>query len=186
MKTLSVSRRRFRKGAGVLAGAHLAGATLPCSVLGLPGQARPSADYTLHIKNSPIEIAPSRIISAITCNGQFPGLFSVSRKDGRSPSTSSTTLVFRSSIGTVRRFPSMRTDRPKKALRLFPRMASDGFNSCQRHLVSAFITLIIARVAIWPLDNTAEIEVSQPVETVRPRESRLALSFLVPARPAAR
>jgi len=32
-----------------------------------------SADYTLHIKNSPVEIAPNRIISATTYNGQFPG-----------------------------------------------------------------------------------------------------------------
>lgn len=31
------------------------------------------ADYTIHIKNSPIEIAPNRIISATTYNGQFPG-----------------------------------------------------------------------------------------------------------------
>src|SRR5205085_11278659 len=32
-----------------------------------------TADYTLRIKTSPIEIAPKRIISAITYNGQFPG-----------------------------------------------------------------------------------------------------------------
>lgn len=32
-----------------------------------------NADYTLHIKDSPIEIAPKRIISATTYNGQFPG-----------------------------------------------------------------------------------------------------------------
>ena len=37
-------------------------------------QSEPSvADYTLHIKESPIEIAPKRIISAATYNGQFPG-----------------------------------------------------------------------------------------------------------------
>jgi FtsP/CotA-like multicopper oxidase with cupredoxin domain len=30
-------------------------------------------DYTLHIKNAPIEIARKRILSAITYNGQFPG-----------------------------------------------------------------------------------------------------------------
>jgi FtsP/CotA-like multicopper oxidase with cupredoxin domain len=32
-----------------------------------------SADYTLHIRTSPIEVAPKRIISATTYNGQFPG-----------------------------------------------------------------------------------------------------------------
>jgi FtsP/CotA-like multicopper oxidase with cupredoxin domain len=32
-----------------------------------------SADYTLHIRPSPVEIGPKRIISATTYNGQFPG-----------------------------------------------------------------------------------------------------------------
>jgi FtsP/CotA-like multicopper oxidase with cupredoxin domain len=32
-----------------------------------------SPDYALHIKTSPIEIAPRKIISATTYNGQFPG-----------------------------------------------------------------------------------------------------------------
>src|SRR2546430_10881163 len=32
-----------------------------------------SADYVLHIRMSPLEIAPKRIISATTYNGQFPG-----------------------------------------------------------------------------------------------------------------
>jgi FtsP/CotA-like multicopper oxidase with cupredoxin domain len=32
-----------------------------------------AADYTLHIKASPIEIAPKRILSTVTYNGQFPG-----------------------------------------------------------------------------------------------------------------
>jgi FtsP/CotA-like multicopper oxidase with cupredoxin domain len=31
------------------------------------------AHYTLHIQASPIELAPNRIISAVTYNGQFPG-----------------------------------------------------------------------------------------------------------------
>jgi len=39
------------------------------SVSAAPG----SPDYTLRIKISPIEIAPNRIISATTYNGQFPG-----------------------------------------------------------------------------------------------------------------
>ena len=32
-----------------------------------------AADYTLRIKSSPVEIAPNRIISMTTYNGQFPG-----------------------------------------------------------------------------------------------------------------
>lgn len=41
----------------------------PTALPGEPG----SADYTLHIQTSPVEIAPKRIISAITYNGRFPG-----------------------------------------------------------------------------------------------------------------
>jgi FtsP/CotA-like multicopper oxidase with cupredoxin domain len=46
-----------------------------------PDEAR-SADYTLHIRTSPIEIAPKRIISATTYNGQFPGTL-LRFKEGR-------------------------------------------------------------------------------------------------------
>jgi FtsP/CotA-like multicopper oxidase with cupredoxin domain len=42
-----------------------------------------SADYTLHIKVSPVEIAPSRIISITTYNGQFPGPL-IRLKEGQS------------------------------------------------------------------------------------------------------
>src|SRR5262249_24466422 len=37
------------------------------------GPEEPAVDYTLHIKESAIEIAPKRIISATTYNGEFPG-----------------------------------------------------------------------------------------------------------------
>ncbi len=75
MEMLRVPRRRFLKEIGALAGVQLAHASLPFSFpafgLGSPDQTR--ADYTLHINTAPIEIAPRRIISAITYNGQFPG-----------------------------------------------------------------------------------------------------------------
>lgn len=75
METLRVPRRRFLKGTGALAGVQLAGASLPFpfSAFGLGSQDQTSADYELHIKTAPIEIAPRRIISAITYNGQVPG-----------------------------------------------------------------------------------------------------------------
>jgi FtsP/CotA-like multicopper oxidase with cupredoxin domain len=77
------SRRQFLKATGFTAGAALLS---PIDVL-FPATAknRPSAattvaprqpraaDYTLHIKASPLEIAPKKIISAITYNSQFPG-----------------------------------------------------------------------------------------------------------------
>jgi len=52
---------------------RVAGLILPfaSSASGLGSQDQTSPDHTLHI--NPIEIAPKRIISAITYNGQFPG-----------------------------------------------------------------------------------------------------------------
>jgi FtsP/CotA-like multicopper oxidase with cupredoxin domain len=82
MNNFAESRRRFLKTASLAAG------TLLLSRKGSLTQAESMAegggpvvfpadsgdtDYTLHIKNSPIEIAPKRIISATTYNGQFPG-----------------------------------------------------------------------------------------------------------------
>jgi FtsP/CotA-like multicopper oxidase with cupredoxin domain len=81
MKNAAPTRRNFLKAAGTVAGA----AALP-SVSFARGvsffasmetvatqQDSGSVDYTLHIKVSPVEIAPQRIISATTYNGQFPG-----------------------------------------------------------------------------------------------------------------
>jgi FtsP/CotA-like multicopper oxidase with cupredoxin domain len=78
MKAFSQSRRRFLKTAAISTGAIL----LPCPKSF--GQAQTSnsisditesksADYTLRIRVSPIEIAPSRIISTTNYNEQFPG-----------------------------------------------------------------------------------------------------------------
>ena len=70
------SRRGFLKTTGIAAGALLlsnrasiAEASLPVPA---PNRASP-ADYTLHIKTTPIEIAPGRIVSVTAYNGQFPG-----------------------------------------------------------------------------------------------------------------
>jgi len=75
MNTLSVSRRRFLTGTAALADVELADANLqfPFFPFCLGSRDHTSADYTLHIKSSPIEIAPRRIVSEITYNGQFPG-----------------------------------------------------------------------------------------------------------------
>lgn len=76
------SRRHFLAVAGVAAGARLFGLKTPGSLTALgprgPERAFQQAesgppDYTLHIRSSPVEIAPKRIVSAITYNGQFPG-----------------------------------------------------------------------------------------------------------------
>ena len=82
MKELSESRRRFLKAAGLTtAGALLSSGNImgdpsvPPQIgdsAAVPPESGP-ADYTLHIKAAPVEIAPNRIISATTYNGQFPG-----------------------------------------------------------------------------------------------------------------
>ena len=81
MKELSESRRKFLRTTGLAAGAVLlsSGKVAAGSGISLQSSEAPaasesgSADYTLHIKTSPIEIATNRIISATTYNGQFPG-----------------------------------------------------------------------------------------------------------------
>jgi FtsP/CotA-like multicopper oxidase with cupredoxin domain len=72
------SRRDFfRRAATTAVGLYGSGSLLK---LAEPGSSQPlapadskTADYTLHIAASAIEIAPKRIVSAITYNGQFPG-----------------------------------------------------------------------------------------------------------------
>jgi FtsP/CotA-like multicopper oxidase with cupredoxin domain len=80
MEKSEESRRRFLKQASLATGALL----LPSnSAIARASIAQPnspagqnesgSAEYTIHIAASPIEIAPKVIISTITYNGQFPG-----------------------------------------------------------------------------------------------------------------
>jgi FtsP/CotA-like multicopper oxidase with cupredoxin domain len=82
MKSLAESRRQFLKTAGLATGALLLSSGDKLAEAESAGRDSASiatqtdsgsADYTLHIKNSPTEIAPRRIISATTYNGQFPG-----------------------------------------------------------------------------------------------------------------
>ena len=76
------SRRRFLKVAGTVAGAGVFASGIAVDSAALApecaapvssqSQATPP-DYTLRIGASPVEIAPKRILSTITYNGQFPG-----------------------------------------------------------------------------------------------------------------
>ena len=72
-----ISRRQFLTSSGAVAGSGMTirgGGGLAWEFLNFAVAAQEqTADYTLHIKTSPIEIAPKRIISATTYNGQFPG-----------------------------------------------------------------------------------------------------------------
>ena len=82
MSIRAKSRRKFLKTISLGAGACVLSAkstlaqtaivTLP-SEASYPQNANDSADYALHIRTSPVEIAPKRIISATTYNGHFPG-----------------------------------------------------------------------------------------------------------------
>jgi hypothetical protein len=72
---MSFSRRNFLKMTGVMAGSTLVPAI--AAQMGTSGQtnstlrAEGAADYTIKIGASPIEIAPNRILSTTTYNGQF-------------------------------------------------------------------------------------------------------------------
>jgi len=72
---VSFSRRNFLKTAGVVAG----GALIPSAVARSSKQNNTSPsdtakpDYTIRIGATPVEIAPKKIISLTTYNGQFPG-----------------------------------------------------------------------------------------------------------------
>jgi FtsP/CotA-like multicopper oxidase with cupredoxin domain len=63
-----VSRRHFLKAATAIAGGSLSGCRRPAAP---PAAGR--ADYTITIAVKPVELAPDRIISTTTYNGQFPG-----------------------------------------------------------------------------------------------------------------
>jgi FtsP/CotA-like multicopper oxidase with cupredoxin domain len=70
------SRRRFLKSAAVATGAAWLSPAVALTQTQAPPEGKSdssSADYTLRIKVSPVEIAPNRIISTTTYNGHFPG-----------------------------------------------------------------------------------------------------------------
>lgn len=75
MKLTDPSRRRFLTTAASLAGATALAPALPALSWAEESYSPPetgSADYTLHIGVTPIEVAPNRILSLTTYNGQFP------------------------------------------------------------------------------------------------------------------
>src|SRR5215471_6040133 len=75
MPSLRFSRRDVAKGIGVLAGSSLLGQTAGCrpSATSHVNETAGRAEYTLTIAVKPVELAPNRIISTATYNGQFPG-----------------------------------------------------------------------------------------------------------------
>src|SRR5271165_615302 len=81
MKSFDQSRRGFLKAAASAAGAAIlsprtfahAGVSAQKTTAQASIYAPDKADYTLHIKSSPIEIAPNRILSLTSYDGQFPG-----------------------------------------------------------------------------------------------------------------
>ena len=77
MNKTSLTRRDFLRATGLVAGASCVS---PRSIFGANESAAPlraadetAADYTIRIRHSALEIAPKRIVSATTYNGQFPG-----------------------------------------------------------------------------------------------------------------
>jgi FtsP/CotA-like multicopper oxidase with cupredoxin domain len=76
---LSISRRNFLKAAGALTGSAMVPpaftqSSAPHQQMNAPtSQQEGTADYTIRIAGTPIEIAPKKIVSMTTYNGQFPG-----------------------------------------------------------------------------------------------------------------
>ncbi len=79
MSSSRFSRRTLVEAAGVIAGGSLLSQTFGCKPSAMSGakegapQTSSPADYTLEIAVKPVELAPNRIISTTTYNGQFPG-----------------------------------------------------------------------------------------------------------------
>ena len=73
------SRRDLVRAVGALAGGSLLSQTVGCKPPAMPRpkeaaeQTGGPADYTLTIAVKPVELAPKRIVSTTTYNGQFPG-----------------------------------------------------------------------------------------------------------------
>jgi FtsP/CotA-like multicopper oxidase with cupredoxin domain len=72
MRQFEVSRRKFLGNASAIAGASLLQGSKVLFGQGI-GQESSQADYTLTMATTPLELAPTRIVSATTYNGQFPG-----------------------------------------------------------------------------------------------------------------
>jgi len=64
---MAATRREFLRTGALATGALIIGESLRGA------RAETAADYTLHIQNAAVEIAPKRIIGVTTYNGQFPG-----------------------------------------------------------------------------------------------------------------
>ncbi len=75
MSRFRLSRRNFLKATGTAAGAVLLSPPdlLSQSPVAVASLNDVPADYTLTIATKPIELAPNRIVSVTTYNGQFPG-----------------------------------------------------------------------------------------------------------------
>jgi len=74
MRNPAVSRRTFLETTGLAAGAVLLSDANPLrAALGAEQSAVSPAHYSLRIQIVPVEIAPKRIVSATTYDGQFPG-----------------------------------------------------------------------------------------------------------------
>ena len=83
MTRFHVSRRDFLQTAGALVGTSLLHSTRPLFGQSTANQALDvKADYTLKIATTPLELAPNRIVSVTTYNGQFPGPL-LRMKEGR-------------------------------------------------------------------------------------------------------
>ena len=155
-----ISRRHFLQATGAMAGGYL----LPSVVFSqtipeLPKQALaesvPPPDYELTIATKPIELAPNRIVSVTTYNGQFPGPLLRFQEGSQSPSTSTTRPIPpSSSTGTGSSSPPMSMAPPRKAPPSSPPTAAAASALPRDPPGCASTTPTCTPARIWPPANT--------------------------------
>lgn len=161
MNNLVGSRRDFLRTTGFAAGSCLlspAFSTSAATTLDIPEQAASDAPvgYILRIRASTIEIAPKRIVSVVTYNGQFSGPCCGSGKGSMLPSEFSMKPTHPSSCtGTARIFPLRSMAQPKKAPHTFQLTECGALFSPRILLGSAFTIPATARAPISPPASTA-------------------------------
>ena len=203
MKQFQLSRRSFLKTAGAVAGSSLLH-NAPC-VFGqgvLQDTVSVKADYSLKIATTPLELAPNRIISVTTYNGQFPGPL-LRLKEGRRVTVDihNGPMSPSSCIGTDSLWGQMSMALRRKAHPLSSRMAVDvsrlfqgpsGLRFYHTHvragadLAAGQYSGLVGPVYIEPKDDPGRYdrEVFLTMKEFQPTLSRggdMAMDFLAPS-----
>ena len=106
--SIPFDRREFLTGSGlaVAAAAGVGSAATACSGPSRPSPPDGKPDYTVHIGTGLVELAPDRVVSTTTYNGQFPGPLMRFKRGSNHLSTFITTPTrLNNCTGTARKLP---------------------------------------------------------------------------------